>query len=46
MFTKSLGTLAVIYAEDELRNPHSRKTMLCEGDMNTPADRSDAFLHN
>ena len=46
MPTKSLGTLAMIYATDELQNPLPLKTMLCEGDMNNPVRRSDAFLHN
>ena len=44
---KSLGTLAMIYATDELQNPPPPlKTMLCEGDMNNPVRRSDAFLYN
>ena len=34
MSVKSLGTLAMIYATDELQNPLLLKTMLCEGDMN------------
>ena len=42
----SLGTLAMNYATDELRNPFPLKTMLCEGDMNNPVRRSDAFLYN
>ena len=36
MSAKSLGTLAMIYATDELQNPLPLKTMLCEGDMNNP----------
>ena len=43
---KSLETLAMIYATDEMQNSLPRETMLCEGDMNNPAGRSDAFLHN
>ena len=46
MSAKSLGTLAMIYATDELQNPLPLKTMLCEGDMNNPVRRSDAFLYN
>ena len=41
-----LDTLSMIYTTDELHNPLPRKTMLCEGDMNNPADRSEAFLHS
>ena len=36
----------MIYAIGELQNLLPRKTMLCEGDMNNPAGRSDAFLHS
>ena len=46
MSAKSLGTLAMIYATDKLQNPLPLKTMLCEGDMNNPVRRSDAFLYN
>ena len=46
MSAKSLWTLAMIYATDELQNPLPFKTMLCEGDMNNPVRRSDAFLYN
>ena len=46
MSAKSLGTLAMIYATDELQNPLPLKTMLCEGDMNNPVGKSDAFLYN
>ena len=46
MSAKSLGTFAMIYATDELQNPLPLKTVLCEGDMNNPVRRSDAFLHN
>ena len=46
MSAKRLGTLAMIYATDELQNPLPRKTMLCEGDMNSAAGRSDAILHS
>ena len=46
MSAKRLGTLAMIYAIGELQNPLPRKTMLCEGDLNKPVDRSDAFLHS
>ena len=34
MSAKSLGTLVMIYATDELQNHLPLKTMLCEGDMN------------
>ena len=44
MPAKGLGTLAMIYAIVELQNPLPRKTMLCKGDMNISASRSDAFL--
>ena len=44
MPTKSLGTLAMIYAIVELQNPLPRKTMLCKGDMNISASTSDKFL--
>ena len=43
---KSFGTISMIYATDELQNPLLLKTMLCEGDMNNPVRRSDAFLYN
>ena len=43
MPAKSLGTLAMIYATGELQPPRPHKTMLCEGDMNNPAGRSNAF---
>ena len=46
MSAKSIGTLAMIYATDEPQNPLPLKTMLCEGDMNNPVRRSDAFLYN
>ena len=46
MSAKSLGTLAMIYATDELQNPLPLEIMLCEGDMNNPIGRSDLFLHN
>ena len=46
MSAKSLGTLAMIYAIDEVQNPLPLKTMLCEGDMNSPVRRSNAFLYN
>ena len=35
MSAKSLGTLAMIDATDQLQNPLSLKSILCEGDMNT-----------
>ena len=38
--TKSLGTLPVIYAEDELQNPLPRTTMLFEGDRNSTGGRN------
>ena len=46
MPAESLGTFAMIYAIGKKQNPLPRKTMLCEGDMNSPAGRSDAFLHS
>ena len=46
MSAKSLGTLVMIYATDELQNPLPLKTILREGDMNNPILRSDVFLHN
>ena len=46
MSAKSLGTLAMIYATDELQNPLPRKTMLCEEEINNPVRRSDAFVYN
>ena len=46
MSAKSLGTLVMIYATDELQNPLPLKTMLCEGELNNPVRRSDAFLYN
>ena len=46
MSAKNLGTLAMIYAFGELQNPLPCETMLCKGDMNNPAGRSDAFLHS
>ena len=46
MSAKSLRTLVMIYATDELQNPLPLKIMLFEGDMNNPVRRSDAFLHN
>ena len=42
MSAKSLGTLTVIYAIDELQNPLPRKTMLFEGHMTSTFGRSDA----
>ena len=42
MSPKSLGTLPVIYAIDELQNPLPRKTMLFEGHMTSTFGRSDA----
>ena len=36
----------MVYAIGELQNPLSRKTMLCKGDLNNSARRSDAFLHS
>ena len=44
MPAKNLGTLDMVYAIKELQNPFFRKTMLCVGDMNNPAGRSDAYL--
>ena len=45
IYAKSLGTLAMIYAIEELENPLPC-TMLCEGGTNNPAGGSDAFLHS
>ena len=36
MSAKSLGTLVMIYATDELQNPLPLKAMLCEGAANNP----------
>ena len=36
MPAKSLGTLAMIYATDELQHPLPHYTMLSEADMNNP----------
>ena len=44
MPVKSLGTLAIVYGISELQNPIPRKAMLCKGDMNNSASRSDVFL--
>ena len=46
MSAKSLGTLAMIYATDELQNLIPLKTKLYEEDMNNPVGRNDTFLHN
>ena len=43
MIAKSLGTLPVIYAVDELQNPLPRKTVLFEGDTNTTGGENDVF---
>ena len=43
MSAKSLGTLPVFYAIDELQNHFLLKTMLFEGDANSTGGRSDAF---
>ena len=43
MPAKSLGTLPMIYAIDELQNPLPRKTMLFEENMTTVFGRSDAL---
>ena len=34
----------MIYAIGELQYPLPRKTMLCKGDMNNSASRSEVFL--
>ena len=44
MPAKSLGTLAMVYAIGKLQNPLLHETMLCKGDVNNSARRSDAFL--
>ena len=46
MPAKSLGTLAMIYATDELQYPLPHYTMLSEADMNNPTGRSDARAHS
>ena len=46
MPAKSLGTLATIYATDELQHPFPHYTMLSEADMNNPTGRSDARAHS
>ena len=38
-----LGTLAMTYATKKLQNPLPRTRILCEGDMNNPARKNDAF---
>ena len=43
MSAKSLGTLPVIYAVDEQRNPIPRKTMLCGGDTNSTLGENVVF---
>ena len=43
MSAKSLATLPVIYAVDELQNPSPRTIMLFEGDRNSSGGRNDAF---
>ena len=43
MSAKSLGTLSVIYAVDELQNSLHRTTMLFEGDTNSTGRRNDVF---
>ena len=43
MSAKSLGTLPMIYAIDEIQNPLPHKTMFFEGHMNSTGGRSDAF---
>ena len=44
MPAKSLGTLVMAYAIFELQNSLPHKIMLCKGDINNSASRSDAFL--
>ena len=46
MPAKSLGTLAMIYATDELQHPLPHHTMLSEADMNNRTGRSDARAHS
>ena len=46
MSAKSLGTHAMIYAIGDLQRSLPCKTMLCEGDMNNPEGRSNAFLQS
>ena len=43
MPAKSLGTLPVIYAVDELQNPLPRTTMLFEGDTSSTGGRNGVF---
>ena len=38
--------MPMVYAIGEQKYPLTHKTMLCEGDMNNLAGRSDAFLHS
>ena len=40
---QSLGTLHVIYAQDEQQNPLPRKIMLCGGDTNSTRGGNDVF---
>ena len=44
MPAKSLGIFAMIYAIGELQNALPCKSMLCKGDMNNSASRSEALL--
>ena len=46
MPTKILGTLAMIYATDELQHPLPLQTMLSEADMNNLTSISDARAHS
>ena len=46
MPAKSLETLAMIYATDELQYPLPHYTMLSEADMNKLTGRSDARAHS
>ena len=43
MSAKSLGTLLVIDAVDDLQNALPRTTMLLEGDMNSTGGRNGVF---
>ena len=36
----------MIYPIGELQNPLPRKTMLCEGDLNNPAGRSEGDINS
>ena len=46
MPAKSVGTLTMIYAKDELQHSLPHHTMLSEADMNNATGRSDTRPHS